>query len=372
MSNVYKRGPVEIRNATILLGDVRASLRTLPAGSVHCCVTSPPYWGLRAYGTEPQIWGGDPACGHEWIDATVIDSRKNDDTAGPKQRSNPGSVGDRVVRAADRCLKCSAWRGELGSEPTIEQFVSNIVDVFREVKRVLRDDGLCWVNLGDSYAGSWGNQGRKESRGTQREINGGMIQEVGDGRYQSRGSHTGTPPIGLKPKDLCGIPWRVVLALQADGWFWRDTIVWQRPTTEAAMTCQFCGYEFPDECGKYGCPNCEGDRTMSERVSDDLLAGYVSITPGSDLSAIARELQQFRKLASAGYVQHKWGCGAVNGSRTPMWCRSCNQEPNGVYSVYMDDQKCGRCGDNLFSGLARTDCTCGLADFDGLLKEGGA
>ena len=159
---------IQVRNTTILLGDVRASLRTLSAGSVHCCVTSPPYWGLRSYGTEPQIWA-------------------------------------------------NGWRGELGSEPTIEQFVSNIVDVFREVKRVLRDDGLCWVNLGDSYSAHPGQRGTSDKAGAKQKT------ARGSTAMPSRSSDS------LKPKDLCGIPWRVVLALQADGWYWRDTIVWQKP-----------------------------------------------------------------------------------------------------------------------------------------------
>jgi DNA modification methylase len=103
--------------------------------------------------------------------------------------------------------------------------------VFREVRRVLRDDGTLWLNLGDSYAGSWGNQGRKEERGGQRPVNVGMMQPVHDGRYPSNGSNTGsldrTP--GCKNKDLVGIPWMVAFALRADGWYLRSEIIWHKP-----------------------------------------------------------------------------------------------------------------------------------------------
>jgi DNA modification methylase len=151
----------------------QADARHLPFadGCVQCCVTSPPYWGLRNYGIA----------------------------------------------------------GQLGLESTPDAYVQNMVQVFREVWRVLRDDGVCWLNLGDSYAGSWGNQGRKEERGTQRPINGGMLTPVLDGRYPSKGSNTGAVPAGLKPKDLVGIPWRVAFALQADGWYLRSDVIWSKP-----------------------------------------------------------------------------------------------------------------------------------------------
>lgn len=137
-----------------LVGDVRAQLRKLPEGSVHCCVTSPPYWGLRSY-----LAADDPA---------------------------------KVL--------------ELGAEATPEAYVANMVEVFREVRRVLRDDGTLWLNLGDCYAR---NGGRPE-----------------DDARGSAGSSDGGTPVGLKEKDLVGIPWRVAFALQADGWYLRAAIPW--------------------------------------------------------------------------------------------------------------------------------------------------
>jgi DNA modification methylase len=179
----------------IIPGDCIEGLRTIPDASVHCCVTSPPYWGLRDYGHD----------------------------------------------------------GQIGLEATPEAYVARMVEVFREVRRVLREDGTLWLNLGDSYAGSWGNQGRKDTRGTQRPINGPMLQRLkaepvhdseccldedcicpaGEGgiypdRQTCTGSWVNDHPT-LKPKDLVGIPWRVAFALQADGWWLRQDIIWHKP-----------------------------------------------------------------------------------------------------------------------------------------------
>jgi DNA modification methylase len=149
----------------IYQGDCLDILPTLEPKSIQCCVTSPPYYGLRDYGCE----------------------------------------------------------GQIGLEKTPEEYVEKLVNVFREVRRVLADDGTLWLNLGDSYAGS-------------------MKGANGDGTWQDRsnckqGTNIGAlniPPqkastIGLKPKDLIGIPWRVAFALQADGWYLRQDIIWAKP-----------------------------------------------------------------------------------------------------------------------------------------------
>jgi DNA modification methylase len=116
------------------------------------------------------------------------------------------------------------WIGAYGLETTPELYVQHTVEVFREVRRVLRDDGTLWLNLGDSYAGSWGDSGHRPERsgkaGVQREKNSEWFKRNGHaGSLKSR-----VP--GLKPKDLCGIPWRVAFALQADGWYLRQDIIW--------------------------------------------------------------------------------------------------------------------------------------------------
>jgi DNA modification methylase len=154
---------------TLLVGDVRQALRTLPEKSIQTCITSPPYWGLRDYGTP----------------------------------------------------------GQLGLEPTPEEYVANMVDVFREVRRVLRDDGTLWLNLGDCYITSPpgnktppkdldGNYRRKQER----QLGHGESKEA---IYQK------IKCSGLKQKDLVGQPWRVAFALQADGWYLRSDIIWHKP-----------------------------------------------------------------------------------------------------------------------------------------------
>lgn len=146
--------------ATLYHGDVREVLRTLPEASVQCVVTSPPYFGLRDYGLPPSVWGGDPGCAHEWQDASWRPARWgdcDDDNPGNKQRTNGGSLGHRgAVKRQSTCGKCGAWLGCFGLEPTPDMYVANAVEVFREVRRVLRDDGTLWLNLGASYAASSG------------------------------------------------------------------------------------------------------------------------------------------------------------------------------------------------------------------------
>jgi DNA modification methylase len=175
-------------------------------------VTSPPYYGLRAYGTNPQIWGGNPSCVHEWSDSTYV--RNNDQTAGEKQRTNVGAIGRDVPVQNAFCSKCGAWLGELGLEPTPGLYVEHLVTVFREVKRVLRDDGTFWLNLGDSFNSPGPNNHNKSSY---------------IGTTKLAGQPSTKRVSGLKPKDLMGIPWRVAFALQSDGWWLRSDIVWHKP-----------------------------------------------------------------------------------------------------------------------------------------------
>lgn len=173
--------------------------------------------GLRAYGTEPQIWGGDENCEHSWDE---IITRNDNASGGPpkKQTSNKGSRHvdyHNRTKKSNVCSKCGAWRGELGSEPTLERFIQNLVLVFREVWRVLRSDGVLFVNMGDSYSSG--------GRATQ------VVQSV---RKKDKGQGTAArPPAnlpGYKPKDRLGVPHEMVFALRRDGWYWRDEIVWDK------------------------------------------------------------------------------------------------------------------------------------------------
>lgn len=220
----------------ILCGDVREQLRTLPEESVHMVVTSPPYWSLRDYKVDGTIWGGDEACEHSWTGTPAREA-----FAGQRrwQHGEPSGQGHAVLRSEEAdtwgtveqgafCAFCGAWRGAFGLEPTPDLYVEHMTDIFREIRRVLRKDGTCWLNLGDSYSASRsgpvgvsGLQG--EHRHSQTESR--SAKETA-GRPNSRWSFE---PWGLKPKDLVGIPWRVAFALQADGWWLRSDTIWSKP-----------------------------------------------------------------------------------------------------------------------------------------------
>jgi DNA modification methylase len=209
----------------ILQGDVRQQLATLPAESVQCVVTSPPYYGLRAYGTNPQVWGGDPEHGHVFGDETV---RNFTAPAGSeKQASNAGAC-DVIARSAH--CPCGAWRGELGSEPTPALFIEHLVSIFDEVRRVMRPDGVLFVNLGDSYAGSGKGPTGKSGIGDQEWRQGfragsARADGVVDGR--SIRNRNGTGPVGGIPaKNLLLIPERFAIAMQDAGWIVRSRIAW--------------------------------------------------------------------------------------------------------------------------------------------------
>lgn len=218
---------IEIRQ-----GDALALLREIPAGTVQTCVTSPPYWGLRDYGTAR--WDGGAAdCDHmrSAVPLTADAPGRRCSTINDTRGSGTmAAAGARSYR--DECGKCGARRidDQLGLEATPDEYVARMIEVFREVRRVIRDDGTLWLNLGDSYAattkGSGGNgkstlntDGRDEARRI------ATLDRCNDARkFEPRKFDH-----GLKPKDLVGIPWRVAFALQADGWWLRSDIVWSKP-----------------------------------------------------------------------------------------------------------------------------------------------
>ncbi len=201
---------------TVLIGDALEQLRTLPDESVQCCVTSPPYWGLRDYGTA--AWeGAANGCDHLQTNDT------RDDPAWCTQTQNAGTS---QIGFKESCGKCGAKRidSQLGLEKTPEEYVAKMVEVFRAVRRVLRKDGTLWLNLGDSYASSGSGSGSDNAshRGDDCGNFRNGLAYVGQGNPR-------TAVGGLKPKDLCGIPWRVAFALQADGWWLRSDIIWAKP-----------------------------------------------------------------------------------------------------------------------------------------------
>ena len=214
---------------TIIHGDALSSLRTLPDESVQCCVTSPPYWGLRDYGVDKIVWDAAEGCDHQWGDSITVnatnhtDKRRWNHTRNGRDELQP--VEKRVawlrtvVDQGNVCELCGAWRGYLGLEPTPELYVSHVVEVFRELKRVLRSDGTLWLNLGDCYNAYNGGAGPSSalSRGAQTTERPAL--ESGYGLRDKN----------LKPKDLVGIPWMVAFALRTDGWYLRSDIIWSKP-----------------------------------------------------------------------------------------------------------------------------------------------
>lgn len=203
----------------IIQGDIREVAEQLETGSVNCIVTSPPYWGLRDYGTAKWV-GGDPACDHKPGNVSRVGAST---LTGGKNHSGHLHEGYK-----EDCLRCGAKRidQQIGLEPTPEEYVAGMVAVFRELWRVLRDDGTLWLNLGDSYASDNGvkSLGRNDA---DRNFTGGGGNKSGSGNPGKQGAIIAS--CSLPQKNLVGIPWRVALALQADGWILRSDIIWSKP-----------------------------------------------------------------------------------------------------------------------------------------------
>lgn len=204
----------------LITGNSLDVLPRLATGSVHCVVTSPPYFGLRLYDTGH--WeGGDPACDHRVRRPTTIAKSRASSTL---QTTGLSTIGHAEEPFRQACRRCGAVRvdEQLGLEATPDAYVVALVTLFREVWRVLRDDGTVWLNLGDSYCSTdkWGGGGG----------NTGKQAVTEDGDVPSWAVRERRAPMpGLKPKDLIGIPWRVALALQADGWLLRSAAIWHKP-----------------------------------------------------------------------------------------------------------------------------------------------
>jgi DNA modification methylase len=227
---------LEDADLTLYQGDVSEILAGLEPESVHCVVTSPPYWGLRDYGTG--VWdGGNPDCDHTPPKQTERSFKSGSGADGRNCQSWTERDG---TTFRDVCPKCGARRvdSQLGLEATPELYLERMVQVFREVRRVLRSDGTCWLNIGDSYiAGQGGRQsavGELPPVHREDRIEPGPRPDLPNppSGWAERQMTTRTYPpasTGLKPKDLAMMPARLALALQADGWWLRSQIVWSKP-----------------------------------------------------------------------------------------------------------------------------------------------
>lgn len=207
MTDEEKKNMNEDYPTGVIQGDCLEVLKIFPDDFIDCCVTSPPYYGLRDYGTG--TWeGGDPNCNHE--DAIVKPSRDKYDTCA-KQLTNNGAFFSKTL---DVCPKCGAVKvdKQIGLEETPEEYIEKLVNVFREVRRVLKPDGTLWLNIGDTYNGN--KQGNTEV----------VKHSVIAGKQNFHKKLWD----GAKPKDLIGIPWMLAFALRSDGWYLRQDIIWHK------------------------------------------------------------------------------------------------------------------------------------------------
>lgn len=201
--------------------DALTALKTMADASVDCIITSPPYYGLRDYGTGKWV-GGDPECPHYRVskrsDATITGHKAMVDSGHP--------VGDAIYKTV--CPLCGAVREDkqIGLEESPEEYVDKLVEVFREAKRVLKDDGTLWLNIADSY---WGS-GSRGFDFTNLPLEHSEIQKGSKGTMNLSALPKLVGNNGVyKDKDMIGIPWMLAFALRADGWYLRQDIIWSKP-----------------------------------------------------------------------------------------------------------------------------------------------
>jgi DNA modification methylase len=238
----------------IFVGDCRDVLKTLPENSVHCCVTSPPYYGLRNYGVD----------------------------------------------------------GQLGLEETPDEYVANLVEVFRDVRRVLRGDGCAWVNLGDSYAGQGGYRDYGSyDNGTGRQYNSGMRPGGGN----------------LKPKDLVGIPWRVAFALQADGWWLRSDIIWHKPNCmpESVTDRPTKAHEYVFLLSKSARYFYDAD-AVKENNANPSRRDY---TPGR-----GRQISKDFRRSSGDNHRGLWSCDVAGRNKRTVWTIATHPFPGAHFATF--------------------------------------
>lgn len=205
--------PNRTEDSLILQGDCLDVLKILPDKIADMCVTSPPYYGLRDYGTGKWV-GGNPNCPHKrlskWSDKMIT---------GHAQDDLVGNVGDGIYKTV--CPLCGAVREDkqIGLEETPEEYIDKLVMVFREIRRVLKDDGTLWLNIGDTYNTSSYKKDEKSNGYGKQGTNKGTYERVVERPTDKN----------CKPKDMIGIPWMLAFALRNDGWYLRQDIIWHKP-----------------------------------------------------------------------------------------------------------------------------------------------
>ena len=203
------------------IGNVLDKLKEIPDNSVDCIITSPPYYGLRKYKAPDVMWGGDPACEHEWITQSVglLHENRNNLTGTQKEVHNASGVTfikkyDNL--SAGKCSKCGAWKGQLGLEPDYHLYLDHLLMVTTELKRVLKPTGTLWWNMGDTYSGS--GQGGQTGYGDKKrqKVNGTMDKSI-------------TLKTGIAEKSLMQLPTRFAIRIADEqGWILRNTLIWHK------------------------------------------------------------------------------------------------------------------------------------------------
>lgn len=198
----------------VYLGDAKDILRTFPDESVDCVFTSPPYMGPRDYKLEPIIWDGDPYCEHEWLSQERYNEklryRPGHNTTVGKDK-NPKIYPNQKQRE-QFCMKCSAWRGQLGQESDPDDYVRHLLQVLDECMRALKPTGTLWINIDDVHCSKGRQAFDKDKYGGKNAIYSGRARQVN----------------GIRPKSLCGIPARLEIAMIERGWIVRNRNIWRK------------------------------------------------------------------------------------------------------------------------------------------------
>ncbi len=205
----------------ILQGDALTKLKELPDESINCVMTSPPYWALRDYGTDVEIiWDGDENCKHDFDLKEIQTGTQHWNQGGKVIPNKERKIHDGKLEKVGFCNKCGSWKGQLGLEPTFDLYIKHLCDIFDEVKRVLRKDGTCWVNLGDTYYTKSGSGFLNDNltKDDKQVLRSGLnkANELREGGQ-------------LPSKTLTLIPMRFAIEMVNRGWILRNNIIWYKP-----------------------------------------------------------------------------------------------------------------------------------------------
>jgi DNA modification methylase len=216
----------------IIHGHTLTVLKGIPSESLQMCVTSPPYFWLRDYHTPHQIWDGDDSCTHEWTQeiqtktSSTYNQGMNERTGNaPGQKKQEHSSYGRLIHGCF-CKHCGAWKGEHGLEPSAALYIKHSVDIFREVRRIIRKDGICFLNIGDKF-----NSGKSVSKDKEKWP--AQSRNRTDSEFAAISSE-------IHEKESFGIPWMLMFALRDDGWRIRQEIIWDKPNCMAESVKDRC------------------------------------------------------------------------------------------------------------------------------------